>query len=394
MKLTIDEALVQRAHSLGPLLREHAAEAEQERRLSRTIVQALEQAGLTKMFMPKTLGGLETDPVTFMRVIEEIASFDPAAAWLLMVSNSGAWFFARMPDATVEELFGDRDNWITATAFQPPVEAKEVPGGYELTGRRPFASAVHAARWACLTAMVMDGEKPRMVNGQPEALCCVMPVEDVTIVDTWYGLGLRGSDSNDVEVRGRFVPRARTCPLAAQFEPGKYFKSPLYRLPAMGAIVLAAFPPIAVAIARNAIEAVRALSAKRVPMASAVPLRERGVAQARFGRAEGMLRSARTLMYDAISEVWGRTRAGEPSTLEQRADLVLAAAHATQTSVEVTDMMFVSGGSSAVFESHPLQRLFRDSQVLRQHGFVCASRYETFAQVALGLEPDLPFVHF
>ncbi len=39
-------------------------------------------------------------------------------------------------------------------------------------------------------------------------------------------------------------------------------------------------------------------------------------------------------------------------------------------------------------------RLFRDSQVIRQHGFVAASRYETAAQLMLGLEPDLPLVFF
>ena len=43
----------------------------------------------------------------------------------------------------------------------------------------------------------------------------------------------------------------------------------------------------------------------------------------------------------------------------------------------MTEMMFTSGGASAVFTRHPLERLFRDSQVVRQHGFVAASRYET-----------------
>jgi hypothetical protein len=57
-------------------------------------------------------------------------------------------------------------------------------------------------------------------------------------------------------------------------------------------------------------------------------------------------------------------------------------------------MMFTLGGSSAVFVGSPLERLFRDAQVIRQHGFVAESRYETTAQVALGLEPDLPLLHF
>ena len=113
--------------------------------------------------MPR--GWLETDPVTMLRVVEEIASHDSVAAWLLMVSNSGAYTGARFPAETVEELFHDPDDWFIATAFQPPVEAREVDGGYRLTGQRPLASFAHAARWICLTGLVMDGDQPRTAHG-------------------------------------------------------------------------------------------------------------------------------------------------------------------------------------------------------------------------------------
>ena len=327
-------------------------------------------------------------------MVEEIASFDSVAGWLLMVANSGQWFSARMPGKTVQEMFRDPDHCLIATAFQPPVEAREAPGGYRLTGRRPFASGIHAARWVCLTGIIMEGERPRMVDGHPELISAIMPAANVEIVDTWYGLGLRGSDSNDVAVRDLFVPTAWTCPLVPQFEANEHYRAPLYRLPVIGAIVLANIAPIALAIARNAIEEVRALCSKRVPMGSSVPLRDRGVAQARLGRAEGMLRAARALMYETMSEAWSRILAGESLTLAHKADFLMAATHAAQVGAEVTDTMFSSGGSSAVYVGQPLERLFRDSQVIRQHGFVAASRYETVAQVGLGLEPDLPIVHF
>ncbi|HZE99082.1 MAG TPA: acyl-CoA dehydrogenase family protein [Planctomycetota bacterium] len=394
MNPTLEESIVAKARELAPLLREHAGPAEQERRLPKSVVAALNRAGMTRMFMPKSLGGLETDPVTFLRVAEEIASADAAAAWFLMVSNSPCWFFARFPDATVESLFKDPDDWIVATAFQPPVAAREVEGGYRITGRRPFASGVNAARSLMLTAIIMDGERPRLVDGRPQILCAVMPTREVEIIDTWHGMGLRGSDSNDVSVKDLFIPHSHTCPLVPPFKPGKHYGSPLYRLPAMAAIVLATLPPIAVALARKAVDAVRELSSKRTPMASAVPLRDRGVAQERLGRAEGMLRSARALMLDTMQEVWARAKAGEMSTLPQKADVLLAATHTVQTCVEVIDAMFLSSGSSAVFVGHPLEKIFRDSQILRQHGFVCAARYETCSQVFLGLEPDLPFLHF
>lgn len=390
-----DETLVAKATALGPLIREHAAEAERERRLSKPVMKALVASRLTTMFLPKALGGFETDPLTCMRVVEELSSSDSIAGWMMMVANSSAWVSSRFPAKTVETLFADLDDCIQAAAFQPPVEAREAAGGFRLTGRRPFASGAHAARWVVLTGMLTDDAgQPRIVGGMPQVVGAVVPREKVEIVDTWHGLGMRGSDSCDVSVRELFVPADYTFPLAPVFEPNAYYRAPLYRLPMIGAIVLAHIAPVATAIARNAIEAVRALCAKRVPMGSMVPMRDRGAVQEKLGRAEGMLRSARALMYEAMADAWARTLAGETLSLQQRADLLLASTQTVQMSVEVTDLMFGAGGSSAVFVGNPLERFLRDANVIRQHGFVCRARYETCAQVMLGLEPDLPLVHF
>ena len=65
-----------------------------------------------------------------------------------------------------------------------------------------------------------------------------------------------------------------------------------------------------------------------MPMASTVTLRDRGVAQAQLGRAEAMLRSARAFMYETMTDTWERTKRGEAFSPEQRANLLLAAAHA------------------------------------------------------------------
>ncbi|HEX6763995.1 MAG TPA: acyl-CoA dehydrogenase family protein, partial [Polyangiaceae bacterium] len=160
MTHAIDEAMLATARELGPLIRSHAAEAEKERRLSKAVIDAMNRSGITKMLLPKSLGGLETDPVTMLRVVEEIASFDSVAGWLLMVSSSGAFTGSRFPVSTVEELFRDPNDWFVAAAFQPPVEAREVEGGYRLTGQRPLASFAHSARWILLTGIVMDGPAP------------------------------------------------------------------------------------------------------------------------------------------------------------------------------------------------------------------------------------------
>jgi alkylation response protein AidB-like acyl-CoA dehydrogenase len=391
--IRFDEALVAKARELGPVLREHAAEAERGRRLTEPALAALRRERLTAMFLPRALGGHETDPLTCMHVVEEVSSADPAAGWLLMVANGSSWMGCTLPAATAQAVFADLNDCLVAAAFQPPVEAREAPGGFRLTGRRRYASGIHSARHVVLTGMLMDGDRPRIVDGQPQIICAWVARGNYTIHDTWYGLGLRGSDSCDVEVKDTFVPSDFATPLAPVFERNALYRAPLYRLPLVAAIPITHLAPIGLAIGRSAIQALRELAAARVPLASTVPLRARGAVQEKVGRAEAMLRAARGLLYSAMDDAWARTRAGEPLDLERRAGLLLAGVHAVQTAAEVTDSMFELGGSSAVFVGHPLERLIRDISVIRQHGFMCRARYETAGQVLLGAEVDLPLLY-
>src|SRR5262245_3685559 len=156
--------LIDAAKEIGPTLRLAGEEAEQQRRLPRKSLNALIGTGLHRMLLPKSLGGLEVDPVTCAQVIEEIAQFDTAAAWALQ-NNSGAWWSARLPDAGVEEIYGSNADTFMAAAFHPPQHAIEVEGGYRLTGRSPLASVIHDSEWLLLTGMIMNGPAPKLVNG-------------------------------------------------------------------------------------------------------------------------------------------------------------------------------------------------------------------------------------
>ena len=57
-------------------------------------------------------------------------------------------------------------------------------------------------------------------------------------------------------------------------------------------------------------------------------------------------------------------------------------------------MMYSAAGTTAIYTRSKLEQLFRDAQVIRQHGFANESRYETAAQVYFGVQPDLPLLAF
>ena len=392
MTMLSTDNLLDAAQDIGPLIQEHAAEVERQRRPAKAVLDALTAAGLQRMFTPETLGGLEVDPVTYARAAETIAGFDSVAGWALQAGNHVAWWCSRLPDEGAEEIYANGPDTLIAGAFHPPQPTVEVDGGYQVTGRAPLASNIHDSDWLLLTGMVMDDGRPRMVNEAPVMLQLILRASDVEIVDTWRALGMRGTDSHDVTFDSVHVPAARAFPLDPNPRLGRHYQGPLYRLSGM-AIVVAIFTPVTLAIGRKALDAFRELALSKTPMGLSNTLRERTMAQAVFAEAEGMLRAARTLFYDTLAQAWERAKAGEPATLEHNADLMLAGTHAANTAAKVADMMQNTAGASAIYEASAIERCFRDAQTLRNHGLVCKSRYETVGQVYLGVPPEFPFVH-
>jgi alkylation response protein AidB-like acyl-CoA dehydrogenase len=130
-----DTTLIEAARRIAPVIRAHNAEAERERRLSPPVLAALHDAGLLRMFTPRSLGGLEVDPLTRALAIEEIAGHDTAAGWTLANPLDQAYLGARLPDAGAEEIYGRGANVVIAGQFGRPLQAAPAQGGYRITGR-------------------------------------------------------------------------------------------------------------------------------------------------------------------------------------------------------------------------------------------------------------------
>ena len=100
------DMLLNAVRTLEPLIRKHADEAERNRRLSQPVVAALAEAGLFRLYMPRTLGGFEVDPLTFCRVMEAIARIDGSTAWCVWIGSTNPPFVPNLADQAVEEIFG------------------------------------------------------------------------------------------------------------------------------------------------------------------------------------------------------------------------------------------------------------------------------------------------
>jgi alkylation response protein AidB-like acyl-CoA dehydrogenase len=385
-----DTSLLDAAREIAPIVRAHSEEAERERRLSKPVLEALRETGLMRMLTPRSLGGLETDPVTRALVVEEIGRHDSAAAWTLENPLDWAFFCARLPDEGAEEIYSRGADILIAAQFGRPLQATSTNGGYRISGRAPFVSNCYDADWISSTVCVDDDE---CAVGQPGMRMVYFPSEQCEIVDTWDVMGMRGTGSNDISVTDVYVPKSRTFPIVPDFEPGSHYRGPLYRLPLVGAAA-SGIPTPMLGVARRALDEVTELARTKTPVASSGLLKERSSAQLQLGRAEALLRSGRLLLLVSLSEAWRRCVDGEPHSLEQKADLQLAMAHAMSSAVQAVDLACGIAGTSAFRATSPLERCFRDVQTMRHHVFASEHRYGTFGQVCLGVPPDFPVVGF
>ena len=126
----VHEDLEKTAREIGPEISKYVEEDESNRRLSPPVVNALRNAGFFKLFLPQALGGVEADPVTTARVIEEVAKHNTAAGWSLMVANTGSTMTVRLSDEGISAIYGNNPDAFVAGSVHPPMSATPTKGGY------------------------------------------------------------------------------------------------------------------------------------------------------------------------------------------------------------------------------------------------------------------------
>jgi len=382
--------LLARLEALAPVIRQHAAVSERERRLAPPVAEALRDAGFFRMFRPRARGGLGLDPVTEFRVGEALARIDSAAAWNVQVCNAGELYGGWFSDEATEEIFGPPET-VMAGAFNPPRRAIPADGGYRVTGRTSFNSNCQTATWSCGLAQVYEGDAPRLgEDGQPVTLLTALRLEDLEIVENWDTLGMCGTGSHDLAAHDVFVPGRHAVPFGPLATPSPAYDTPLARLVVWGTV--GAHASVALGVAQAAIDALTELGA-RVPAYTESALRDRGLVQSRRARAEGVLNAARAGFHAAYADAWETARHRE-LTMEEKAGCQLASTHAALAAAEVVERVHSCVGTAGIRNDQPFQRHLRDAQVIRQHAFLAEARLEAVGQIRFGLEPDWGFFYF
>ena len=145
------------------------------------------------------------------------------------------------------------------------------------------------------------------------------------------------------------------------------------------------FAAIGLGLARAALEAFVELAATKVPKTKTFVLRDNAVIQSQVALAEAKLASSRSFLLQTLHETWTAALRGEALSLPQRAALKLAGTYAVHQAKDVIDTVYHAAGATAIFESNPFERRFRDVHTVIQQVQAQFANFEMVGQVLLGL---------
>ncbi len=377
------EALLQSARNFQGELAARAAEFESARRLPPDMARKFADAQFFGMLVPQAYGGLETDPLTFLEVIETLAIADGSAAWCVFIGATSGVTAAYLPAHTAREIY--KPGVITGGVFAPRGKADDRGDGtYDVAGRWQWGSGTQNAQWIMGGCMILKDGKPEMLpNGIPHTRMFLLPAEKVTIHDTWHVSGMRGTGSNDIEFPAGAIHRDYSASLTSDVPLDRA----LYAFPAFGLLTIA-IGGVALGLARSAIDDLVELAGGKTPTGHRRPLGQRAETQEKVAEAEALVRSARSWLHDTVATAWDAAQKTGVLTIEHRRDIRLATTHATRAAAKAVDLMYNLGGGTSVYETSKLQRCFRDVHVATQHMLVSTPTLELTGKLFMGLDAE------
>lgn len=382
----VSAEMAERASAMIPFLRERAKATETMRRPPEETRRRLKSEGFARIYQPRRFGGAEGRMVDGVDTLRALGRGCGATAWITVQNVLHNFMLANWPTQAQHEVWGATPDALVSGILIPGLgKATKVNGGHRLTGQWPFVSGIDIADWAIFTAECRDSDEDK---GQERHF--VVRKDQVTVLDTWHAIGLKGSSSHDVVVSDLFVPDHMSVTMdelkGDGRSPGsKVNTASLYRIPAYavaGALIGSAQLGVAEAAVDYYIDSAR----KRVATMSGKSVAAFTTQQVKVAEAKAGVLAARELLYSVANDAERVVENGGATTVEDRTRYRAMATYAGRLSSSAVNLVLEAGGGGVVYERNPIARCVSDMTVANRHitqnWDVNAS---TYGRVLLGL---------
>ena len=367
--VTHDE-IVNQARDLVPALRSRAAQAEAARVMLPETVADLNRIGALRILQPKRWGGMELDFIAYIDVPMELARGCASTSWTTVNLSIHEWMLALYDERAQADVWGaNPEALIAAGIAYPQGRARKIDGGFVISGKWNFSSGVNLAEW-CMLAVIVRGnesEGDKVIDHR----MCLLDKSQYEVIDDWHTLGMRSTGSMTVMVKDVFVPEYRAL-CAYDIRGGDTFPgarvnpNPLYQvsLNALGGHGIAA---TAVGNAMAALEHTLALVKERSTNYTGLKMRDQQIVQHRVAMAAAKIESARLMLRSDAIEAQALANKNIIPNRQEKLRYKRNAAYVATLCTEAVDILHAVTGATGIYQSYPLERIFRDAHALGAH---------------------------
>jgi alkylation response protein AidB-like acyl-CoA dehydrogenase len=357
-----------RARELTPLIEAEADEAERAGTLTQPVVDAVADAGLFWLLVPRQLGGLEADTSTSLAVFEEMSRADGSTGWAVMANATSSCFASiYTADEAAAAMFPAAAPGVHAGMFAPVGRGEADGTGYSVTGRYQFGSGCGHASWFSAGFQEMAGGDAAVTEiGLPAMRVAFVPRAEVEVTGNWDVMGLAGTGSFDYRLDARHVDEAFTFLLleATPQRGGPGYGIGLFGLTAIG------HAGFALGVGRRALDEVLRIAREGKERLGANPIADQQLFQHDFALHDAAMRAARSFTYEAFAEGEATAISDGVTTNEQAQRMRQATTYATRVAADAARFAYTWAGSAGLRNPSVVGRCFRDIHAGTQHLYV------------------------
>jgi alkylation response protein AidB-like acyl-CoA dehydrogenase len=389
-ELSARENLVARVAALRTQLQSKLSWAEENRRLHDETIDALAEAGVFRMRVPRRFGGFESNTRTLVEVGAELGYAGGSIGWTASVYWIPTWMAGLFPLEVQEEIFSTPDVRICGT-LSPTATAVPADGGVVVNGRWGFMTGAHHSHWQQIVAILLAPD------AAPIPVVGLVPAADLAVADDWHTHGLRGTGSVTTIADNVFVPNDRILPLpvilAGQSPAAVATGSGIHGSPLLP-VASASSVGTALGLGAAAKEVfLQRLDGRKITYTDYAgqkdaPLTHHQVANAVMRLDEAGFHSDR-LAATVDAKVAADAEWSMIERVQARADMAAACALVK----DAVDILAAASGGTSVYTEVPMRRIQQDIHAITLHALMNpTTNTELYGRLLCGLGPNTPYI--
>lgn len=381
--------MLEKVRALHPLIRQHAAQGEKDRRVPNVVIDALAEAGAFRTSIPKRYGGLESSMRTMLDVSSIVGEADGGTAWVVTLINVCNWAAGLFQVRAQDDIFGANPNAKVTGVLAPTASTVKVEGGYRVSGKWFYNSGSWHADWAMLGIPIVNEKGEPVDQGT-----AMIPAADLKLEETWFVAGMSSTGSNCIIAEDVFVPDHRVLALSGAMQDDYASEvtdeESFYRSAFVPVLVLVLVGP-QLGMGQGALDFVLSKAGNRPISYTFITAQSESTAfQLQIAEASMLIEGAKLHAYRAADDIDRTARENRKLELLGRARVRADAGVAIQNVTRAIDILLSAHGAGGFANASPLQRFWRDSAVAARHAVILPMvSFEVYGKALLGIKEQI-----